>query len=345
MNPWAHSGLVRPEHQWRLVAYRWTLPLLILVLVYYATLNWGSVTGWFNAAFALGAALLWLVALHRPAQSVLFTDCAITAIIWTGIAKSIALLFLTDGQEALVSFRQLLFWTPVVTVFWALAFSGSLWVVSVLVFALVSVFLGADQLLLQKLGAGLFQEMLIPTLLQGLIAFSLVSIFAHTALRMKPSEDDRRRVANEVMTDELTDLPSRTAFEADLARQAKIARHSLAPLAIALIRVEALSRINHELGEDAGDEVIIESAKVLRNAFSEADLVARWNVNTFAVVMPHLELDAARVIVDAACRETSARVSKLHGALALAAGVTGVSPNETADAAMLRLSSTTNRTY
>lgn len=345
MNLSVSGGLVRPEHQWRLAVHRWTLPLLVLVLLYYANLDWGSVTGWFNAAFALFSALLWVAALRWPVQSVLFTDFAITAIIWTGIAKSIALLFLADGQEALASFRQLLFWTPLVTVFWALAFSGNLWIVSILFFSLVSVFLGADQLLLQKLGTGLFQQMLIPTLLQGLMAFSLVSIFAYTVLRMALSEDDRKKIADEFMVDELTGLPNHAAFDADLIRQAKIARHSLAPLAIAVIRVEALSRIHRELGEDAADEVMMQSAKALSDAFSEADLVARWNANTFAVVMPHLELDAARVIVDAACRDAAARVSKLYGPPALAAGVTGVSPSETADAAMLRLNSTTDRTY
>lgn len=331
MNLWVRGESVQSRHAWRLVAYRWTLPILVLALLYFARLTWGGVTGWFNVAFALVCVGLWVLALRWPAQSVLFTDLAITAIIWTGIAKGAALLFLADGQEALVSFRELLFWTPLITVFWALVFSDGLWVVSILVFALFSAFLSADQLLLHKLGTGLFRELLIPTLLQGAMAFSLASIFAYAMLRTEPSVEDRKRIAREVMTDALTGLPSRAAFDADLSRQSEIARRHLTPLSTAVIQVQALSKINRDFGEDAGQEVMIEIAKLLRGEFSEADLLARWSANAFAVVMPNVELEAARVVVDLGCREISDRVSTLYGPLGLQVAVSSVRADRTAD--------------
>ena len=86
------------------------------------------------------------------------------------------------------------------------------------------------------------------------------------------------------ITDELSGLLNRRGFDL-LAEQAlKTARRAKSELTLIYADLDGLKRVNDELGHQAGDTMIIETAQLLRKSFRESDLVARLGGDEFAVL-------------------------------------------------------------
>jgi diguanylate cyclase (GGDEF)-like protein/putative nucleotidyltransferase with HDIG domain len=90
-----------------------------------------------------------------------------------------------------------------------------------------------------------------------------------------PNADARRR-------DELTGLRDHAGFRAALAAEAA---HG-ARLALALVAVDGLSRLNSQVGFDCADRAIAEIARVLTEVAGPADALGRVAGGTFAWLLP-----------------------------------------------------------
>lgn len=87
-------------------------------------------------------------------------------------------------------------------------------------------------------------------------------------------------------TDMLTGLFNRRYFELSLLRElALCARHGQ-PLALLMIDVDAMKKINDGGGHDAGDSAIRAVAEALRKTCRTTDLAARWGGDEFVVLVP-----------------------------------------------------------
>ena len=100
----------------------------------------------------------------------------------------------------------------------------------------------------------------------------------------------RRLEAAEALstTDDLTQLPNRRSFERALNRELERARRSGGKLAVALLDVDEFKQVNDRHGHPAGDRVLSQIARRLRQAFRDTDLVCRWGGEEFAVLLPEL---------------------------------------------------------
>lgn len=88
-------------------------------------------------------------------------------------------------------------------------------------------------------------------------------------------------------TDVLTGLANARGLfdrlEAELARS----RRYHEPLALLLVDLDGLKRINDRHGHHAGDEAIRSLAAVIRFQLRESDVGARWGGDEFAVLAPN----------------------------------------------------------
>jgi diguanylate cyclase (GGDEF)-like protein len=103
------------------------------------------------------------------------------------------------------------------------------------------------------------------------------------AQRNRELEEANRRLEMASFTDTLTGLANRRYLMQEFPRL--IANHKAnSGLAIMIIDLDALKPINDQHGHAAGDEVIIEIAKTLRQAIRPDDVLARWGGDEFVVV-------------------------------------------------------------
>jgi len=90
---------------------------------------------------------------------------------------------------------------------------------------------------------------------------------------------DRKRMEEELreatMTDFLTGLLNRRGFYTLAEQQGKLASRSNRAMALLYLDLDGFKNINDELGHDAGDKVLVETANILKNTFREADIIAR----------------------------------------------------------------------
>lgn len=106
--------------------------------------------------------------------------------------------------------------------------------------------------------------------------------------------DRARQFSNEARTDHLTGLANRREFERVMEREVALAERHERRLALLMIDLDNLKRINDRLGHGAGDEALRLVAQQLLRVVRASDVCARVGGDEFAVAMPETELNRAR---------------------------------------------------
>ncbi len=100
------------------------------------------------------------------------------------------------------------------------------------------------------------------------------------------------------LTDPLTQLPNRRHFDQRLSQEVERARRYGNDLCVALCDVDHFKAVNDRLGHNAGDEVLKAVASFLEQHLRDADFVARWGGEEFAVLLPETTLEGAVEVLD-----------------------------------------------
>ena len=94
------------------------------------------------------------------------------------------------------------------------------------------------------------------------------------------------RLRGLAVTDDLTGLKNRRAFEERLAFEVSMARRKRRDLTLVLIDADNFKRVNDQLGHSAGDSVLQQLARVLQATVRLTDLATRFGGEEFAVILP-----------------------------------------------------------
>jgi diguanylate cyclase (GGDEF)-like protein/PAS domain S-box-containing protein len=116
------------------------------------------------------------------------------------------------------------------------------------------------------------------------------------------------------LTDGLTGLPNRRAWEDALSRELARARRSGLPVCIAVLDLDDFKAFNDEHGHQAGDAILAETARVWQEQLRATDVLARYGGEEFAAVIPAWPLEQAVEVVERLRRATP-------GGLTASAGV------------------------
>lgn len=140
---------------------------------------------------------------------------------------------------------------------------------------------------------------------EGSVA-SLATIMDVTAQR--EAEEQLRRRA---LYDPLTGLPNRRLLDERLASVTSRARHDDATItapttAMIYLDLDDLKAVNDRAGHPAGDRLLAEMARRLRDSVREVDTVARLGGDEFAVLCENVTPEEADAIVDRIKRRLSA---------------------------------------
>ncbi len=102
-----------------------------------------------------------------------------------------------------------------------------------------------------------------------------------------------------VMSDALTGVPNRRAFDQALRTQWRRCTRALEPLSVLMIDIDNFKRFNNTFGHPVGDAALTAVARALSNGPLRAgDVLARYGGEEFAVVMPGADTDGAITVAN-----------------------------------------------
>ncbi|MFO7957119.1 MAG: sensor domain-containing diguanylate cyclase [Candidatus Brocadiia bacterium] len=97
--------------------------------------------------------------------------------------------------------------------------------------------------------------------------------------------------------DELTGLPNRCCFTPLAEHSLRLARKLRHPLVLLCVDVDSLAAINEQFGEGSGDELLKQTAELLKDTFDPADLVARIGGDEFVVLAAETSAEEAGTLL------------------------------------------------
>lgn len=113
---------------------------------------------------------------------------------------------------------------------------------------------------------------------------------AHEVNELKSKLDDVRR---ETLTDPLTGISNRKAFDLQLTHAMKAAQENGEALSLLVCDIDHFKKFNDKWGHQTGDQVLRLVANCLSENVKGRDTAARYGGEEFAVVVPNTALDDA----------------------------------------------------
>lgn len=121
---------------------------------------------------------------------------------------------------------------------------------------------------------------------------------------------ERHRLLEEIsslsLTDELTGLNNRRGFFTMADQRLQLLERRESPCVLVFCDVDGLKQANDQLGHEAGDRLLVDSAQVLGSAFRATDLVARLGGDEFVVLADDVS-EPVEFVVDRLERQIAAR--------------------------------------
>jgi len=124
-----------------------------------------------------------------------------------------------------------------------------------------------------------------------------LEILADSLQRGLEYEDLFERASN----DPLTGLSNRRVFDERIDGMIDSARRYHRPLTMISMDLDRFKSINDNLGHQAGDEVLVSVANVLRDAVRSTDLLVRIGGDEFILVLDNTDLQSARILAERLC--------------------------------------------
>jgi diguanylate cyclase (GGDEF)-like protein len=113
-----------------------------------------------------------------------------------------------------------------------------------------------------------------------------VNMHHKLARTIRELEESRRRLAEQAMTDPLTQLRNRRAFFENGGKCLARARRHNGDMAVMLFDIDFFKKINDTYGHQAGDEALVAVAAILTSMSRAEDTVARMGGEEFAILLP-----------------------------------------------------------
>jgi len=135
------------------------------------------------------------------------------------------------------------------------------------------------------------------------------------------------QVRRDAMTDALTTLANRKAFDEHLTRICAEADEAKAPVALALIDIDHFKRFNDTWGHQTGDQVLRYVASVIGRVANSPRIAARYGGEEFAIIFPSERTPLVEAALNAIREEIGGRQLKRRstnedlGAITISAGV------------------------
>jgi diguanylate cyclase (GGDEF)-like protein len=110
----------------------------------------------------------------------------------------------------------------------------------------------------------------------------------------------------QTVTDDLTGLKNRRAFQQRLDEEFQRAMRYNTPLSLLMMDVDKFKSYNDTFGHPAGDEVLQTLARLLQTGLRVSDCAARYGGEEFAIILPNTGGEYAQLLAERARRRIAA---------------------------------------
>jgi diguanylate cyclase (GGDEF)-like protein len=138
--------------------------------------------------------------------------------------------------------------------------------------------------------------MTVGTRMPRVVGASDLLFMAAVADQVAIALDRSRQFSSEARTDHLTGLANRREFERIMEREVALAERHNRKLALMMIDVDNLKRINDRQGHSSGDAALRLVAHQLQRVVRTSDICARLGGDEFGVAMPETDLRRAHEV-------------------------------------------------
>lgn len=171
---------------------------------------------------------------------------------------------------------------------------------------------------------------------------TLETRLANSAEEIKRLRSHLEQVRRDAMTDALTNLANRKAFDDELGRAFEAARAAGQVLSVGILDIDHFKRFNDTWGHQTGDRVIRYVAAMLARANVHPRFAARYGGEEFAVIFPGEDARTVAAALDALRDDISCRSLKRRstaedlGVVTVSAGVAMLRAGDTPQTLMER---------
>ncbi|QTN18649.1 GGDEF domain-containing protein [Brevundimonas sp. AJA228-03] len=147
--------------------------------------------------------------------------------------------------------------------------------------------------------------------------------------------DHLEQVRRDAMTDALTNLANRKAFDEGLLKACDEAEKNRQPMTLAVLDIDHFKRFNDTWGHQTGDQVLRYVASVIGSISKAPRTAARYGGEEFAIIFPSENASAVEKVLNEIREEIGTRALRRRstndelGAVTISAGLAQRRPGET----------------
>lgn len=128
----------------------------------------------------------------------------------------------------------------------------------------------------------------------GIIIYDVTDA-AINKLELEKSNDELKKLSR---TDRLTQLNNRGYWEECLQREFHRVQRTEQSASVIIFDIDHFKKINDTYGHPAGDEVIRQTAKALRDSIRDTDIAGRYGGEEFVLILINTLPDAAHILAE-----------------------------------------------
>jgi diguanylate cyclase (GGDEF)-like protein len=133
-------------------------------------------------------------------------------------------------------------------------------------------------------------------------------------VKLSPANLKLREVLGaQAIHDSLTGLFNRQYLDETLAREVHRAQRQKASLCVAMLDIDHFKKFNDTYGHEAGDEVLRELGKFLRQSVRVSDIACRYGGEEFILILLDTDVTTAVVRLQGVCRDIKGKRFELRG--------------------------------
>jgi len=137
-------------------------------------------------------------------------------------------------------------------------------------------------------------------------------------------------LSHQSLTDPLTGVPNRRAYNERWLEELARARRTMAPLSILLIDIDHFKSYNDNFGHQAGDTALQIVARVMHQHIRKYDFLARFGGEEFALILPGTDSTEAAAVANR-IRGLIANTPNPHRRITVSIGVASLQANTSSD--------------